>query len=205
MPSEVDLCNRALRALGSTKTIASRTERSEQARACDAAFDAVRGEVFRAFPWPFATTTGALALVEEFDGETLRAGEWAYSYRKPTGAIAFHRILSGARQDTLDTRIPFAIRYDADGDLILTDMEDAEGEWTFVEENTEVWPPDLCRAFAYLLAAEIAPAVTGGDPNRLGVRAMQLYLMAIGEAKASAANEEKRDPPADSEFIRARA
>ena len=205
MSSQVDICNMALAHLGVGATISAIDERSAEARACTAFYDLCRNQVFRDFPWPFASKQDALALVEEFDGETLRASEWAYSYRYPADALVFRRILSGSRQDTRDSLIPYRLLRDDDGALILTDVEDAEGEWTVVVENPEEYPPDFVVALSYLLAFRIAPLVTKGDQFRLGAQAGQLYLREIAIARANAANEEKADIPPDSEFIRGRA
>lgn len=60
MASNVGICNRALQKLGATR-IVSLTEDSRNARACNAAFEAVRDALLRKHPWNFAITRVTLA------------------------------------------------------------------------------------------------------------------------------------------------
>jgi hypothetical protein len=197
--SEAEICNLALGAIGSSKGIASLTEASTPARACKLNFAQVRDEVLEAFPWPFATVIDTLGLVA-----TAPNSEWAYSYRYPAGALTFRRILSGTRNDTPQTRVAFKHGQDTSGRLLFTDRADAEGEWTVRITDVARFSPAFVAALAYKLAAAIAPQVTGGDPYKLGLRALQRYAMQIAEAKAAAANEEQPDLPPESETILAR-
>lgn len=201
MLSAVDLCNLALSHLGVSTEIANlETEKSKEAQACRRFYPVTRDEALRDFPWPFATAIGALALVEE--APTV---EWGYAYRYPAACLAVRRILSGAgRVERPDTRIPYRIARDAAGLLILTDQPQAEAEWTVLVDDPQQYPPDFVAAVALLLAANIAPRVTGGDQFKLGALAFQKYLLSVDKARATAANEESADRPADSEFLTVR-
>ena len=201
MPAPVDICNLALSHLGvSTEIQTLETERSQEAQAARRFYATTRDQVLRDFPWPFASATAALALVEEEP-----TSEWAYSYRMPAGCLKFRRILSGAgRVETPDTRVPYRILGDDAGALLFTDQADAEGEWTRRVENTEHWPPDAVLAFSLLLASFLAPRVTGGDQFKLGARALQVYAVLIARAQAQAIGEESADRPAESEFVTVR-
>lgn len=69
----------------------------------------------------------------------------------------------------------------------------------------ESFPPDFAEAVSLLLAAYIAPTLTAGDPQKLGVRAYQLYEFRLRAAQANAQNEQQVDMLVpESEFIRAR-
>lgn len=200
MPSDVAICNLALSNIGVGQEISNlTTERSAEALACRRYFDHVRDLVFRAFPWPFATRIQALALVEEDPNE-----EWAYSYRYPTDCLMFRKIQSGIRNDTRQTRVPTKIGNDSAGKLIFTNKEDSIAEYTVLVEDPEQYPPDFVSAFSFLLAAHIAPRLTGGDPFKMGDKALAKYQAAIGEAESNAANEEQAEELPESEFIRAR-
>jgi hypothetical protein len=194
------IANLALSHLGVGKTIANvETEHSQEAAALRAFYDTARDESLRAFPWPFATRIVALALVEEGPND-----EWAYSYRYPSGCLMFRRILSGTRNDSRQSRVPYKISQDDAGLLILTDAAQAEAEYTVREDNIENYPPDFRMALSFLLAFYVAPRLTSGDPLGLGNRAFKLFNSALAQAAAAAANEEQPDEPPDSEMIRSR-
>jgi PKD repeat protein len=198
--SIVSICNLALGHLGISKTILALTEASEQAKACNRFFPTVRDEVLRAFAWPFATQTELLALVA-----TSPTIEWAYAYRYPIDALAMHRLLSGVgRQETRASRVPYRIQRDVDGQLLLTDLADAQLEYTVRVVNAGEYPPDFSMALSLRLAGMIAPQLTSGDPGKLGLRALQFYDRAISEARVASANEEQPDVEPESESISAR-
>lgn len=198
--SDVVICNLALAHVGSTKGIASLTERSEEARSCQRFYEQTRDEVLQAFPWPFAAAVSPLALVAEDPTD-----EWAYSYRLPADCLAPRRIQNGlSRVDTPATRVPYAVIRDASGLLVLTDKESAVLEYTMRATDPAFYPPDFVQCLALKLAVWIAPAVTKGDPGKLGVRAFQLYQLQLAEAWASAANVGQADPAPESDFITCR-
>jgi len=200
MASSTEICNLALSHIGVGKEIANlETEKSEEAAACRRFYDTARDEVLRDFTWPFATVMATLGLIEEDPND-----EWSYSYRYPSDCLMFRRILSGQRTDTRDTRVPYKIAQDSSGTLIFTDQENAECEYTIREDDPLRYPPDFVLAFSFLLASYIAPRLTGGDPFKLGQRALQLYALQISKAQANAKNEEQPDIEPDSEFTRAR-
>ncbi len=200
--SDTEIANLALAHLGVAKEIANlETENSQEARTIRRLWDTALDEMVRAFPWPFLTKIDTLTVVEEDPNE-----EWAYSYTYPTDCTAFRRILSGARTDTRQSKIPYRIISDgAGGRLILTDEEDAEGEWTLpASDDVTSWPSDFVQAFSLKLAFLGAPQLTAGDPFGLGRRAAQLYEIAMSRAAGTAANEEQPDEEPESEFDRAR-
>lgn len=175
------------------------TDNSAAARACRRFFETARKLVLRDFPWPKATKITALALVEEDPND-----EWAYSYRYPTDCLQARRIRSGLRNDNRQSRIPYRIVYDAAGALIYTDQEDAELEYTVNVTTFTRLDEDFVIALSYRLAAYIAPMITGGDPNKLGDRALRNYKMELAQARANALNEEQAEEEPYSEFERAR-
>lgn len=195
-----DVANLALSALGQGKEIQNlETENTAEARAIRRVYDDCVEKTFRDFPWPFATRIGALELVEENPNR-----EWSFSYRKPSGTVFFRRILSGSRNDSSTSAVAFRIISDANGDLILTDMEEAEGEWTYLIDSVDKWPADFRAAVAYRIAAEVAPRITAGDPFKLGQRAISFYNAELSKAQANAGNEERPDLPPETDLVRAR-
>src|SRR5690348_5220067 len=131
MPADVDVCNQALSHLGVATEIQDlENENSANARVCSRFYDDARDQALRDFPWPFATMSGALALVTV--NPTI---EWAYAYRMPADALAFRRFVTG-RLGILPTpnsfcdaqfpsplalNVPFRIARDDGGQLIYTD------------------------------------------------------------------------------------
>ena len=198
--SKVGIVNIALSHLAISKTVAIlETEKSEEAVTARVFYDIALEATLRDFPWPFATRISALALVEEEPND-----EWNFSYRYPTDCLEIRRILSGMRNDTRQSRTPYRILSDNQGSLVYTDYENAEIEYTVRAVSPQFYPPDFVMAFSLYLAHLMAPRVTGGDPYKLGARALGLYDLEIGRAVKNAFNEQQIEEPPESEFIRDR-
>jgi hypothetical protein len=203
--SKTDLANQALSHLAAGGTSVQiqdfDTDRDAPAQACRLFFDSTRDEVLRAAPWNFATAIAALALVSQ--NAAPYAPEWPYSYQLPADCLAPRRFQNGAgiRRETRLSRV----RWRRMGDLLLTDQPSpAYLEYTARITDTTRFDPDFAAAFSYLLAVKIAPRVTGGDPQKLGPRAYQLYAEAIDQARVANANEDAVDEAPASEFESAR-
>lgn len=175
------------------------TERSQEAATINRFLSVARQKALRDFDWPFATKFVALALVAEDPTE-----EWFYSYQYPSDCILFRRIISGTRNDNRNSRVSYKIVKGSSGQEIYTNREEAGAEYTVDESDTSQWPADFALAFSYQLAYLIAPALTAGDPLKLGLTALQMYDAEIMNAKANAMNEEQSDREPPSEYERAR-
>lgn len=200
MASETEIANLAISHLGVGKEIQNlETDKSEEAAACRRFYDICRDASLRDFPWPFCTRIVALGLVEEEP-----SSEWAFSYRYPSNAWKLRRILSGARNDDRQSRVPYKVYSDDDGQLIYTDKEEAELEFTVKETNPERFSPDFIMFLSLRLAAMIAPRLTRGDPFKMGARALQVYEYEASKARATAVNEQQDEENPESEFVRGR-
>lgn len=197
--SDTVVANLALGHLGVGTEIAVLSEKSSEAAACRRFFTQVQDELLRGFAWSFAGRFAALALVEATPTD-----EWAFSYRYPSDALAIRRILSGTRNDSRQSRVPFKVISDADGLLIYTDMQDAQIEYTVRAEDVLRWPPDFVMAFSFRLAAYIAPTLTRGDPTKLTERCMSFFQLGSQMAMAACLNEQQVDEPVLAEQIRSR-
>lgn len=198
--SSTDLCNKALSHLGVSQEIASLTDGSKAAQACNRFYAEVIDEVLRAFPWPFATIVQDLALVT-----TDPTNEWAYSYRYPSDCLMPRRILNGSgNPDTTSTRVVFRVARDAQGRVIWTNQVNAQLEYTQRVTAPEEFDPEFVHAASFLLAAYVGPRVMSGDPSNLAARAANLYRFTIEQAWANAANGEVPAPPVDSDLIASR-
>ncbi len=190
----------ALGHLGITSQVANYlTERSAEAMAARKFFEPTRDATLRDFNWPLAKKHAELALIEEDPNE-----EWGFSYRTPTDCLAPRRILSGDRNDTRDSRVPFLESSDNTGGVIFCDRDEAILEYTKKMDNTSFYPADYAIALSYRLAAIMAPALTAGDPFRRGDSAMQMYDMHVSRAKANALNSEQVDKDPETDSIKAR-
>ena len=200
MADKTGICNMALSHLAQSKEIADvDTERSQEASACRRFYQPSVDEALRDFPQPYLTIIAPLALVEENPND-----EWAFSYRYPSDCSKAIRILSGYRNDTPETRVPYRIIKDDQGSLILTDYENAELEYAQVSDDPGSWAPDFVMALSLLLAFYIAPRVTAGDPFKLGERAYRNYMLSFSKAKANAIGEQQSELPPESSSINAR-
>lgn len=202
--AEVDICNLALSHLGVSVEIADlATERSKEAKACRRFYDVVRDEVLRDFDWPFAKTTEALALVEDFSG--VSDSDWTYAYRYPADAIAIRRVILGGagRMEVQSSKVRYLLGRDGSGVLIYTDLADASVEFTYREIDVTRFPPDFIAAFSHLLASRIGPRIAG-DKIKLVEAQLPLYDYEIRKARANALNEQLPDVEPESEFLRAR-
>lgn len=200
--SDTTIANLALSHVGVGKEIAAlETENSNEANACRRYFETARDLTVRAFAWPFAMKSAVLTLVAENP-----TTEWAFSYVYPADCLRDIRILSGIRNDTRQSRIPYKVINDQDNSrlLIYTDMEDAILEYTVKVTNSALFPPDFTMAFSYRLGYLIAPRLTKGDPFKLGQNCINMFRDAIATAKADAINENQDEELPDSEFIRGR-
>lgn len=200
MASKTEICNLALSHLGSGKEIANiDTEKSEEASACRRYFDTVRDATLREFAWPFAQKRVTLGLIETFT-----TGEWTYSYRYPSDCLNIHRILSGVRNDTHQSRSPYEILKDSAGRIIYSDEQNAECEYTERVSDPSFYPEDFTIALSFRLASYIAPRLAKGDPFGLRKSTMEMYNIEVSKAKASSLNEVVPDNLPNSEFERAR-
>lgn len=200
MSSKVGIANMALSHLGIDKPIGNLvTEQSSEANTMRTFYDIARDKALKEGPWPFSTRFAVLELVEEEP-----TTEWCFSYRYPSNCLDIHRIFSGIRNDSRQSRVPYKIGADDAGKLIYTDMEDAEIEYTARNDDPSTYSNEFELAFSYLLASLAAPRLTSGDQFKLGDRARRLYEFEIAVAGTNSANEEQPDEEVDSEYIRAR-
>lgn len=175
------------------------TDKSKEAQACRRFYEDARKAVLSDLYWVFATSFKVLGLVE-----TSPSSEWAYSYRYPSDCIDVRRILSGLRDDTQASRVPFRIVKDAQGLLIYTDQPSAEVEYTDNTQDVELFTSEFTLALSFRLASYVSARLTGGDPFKLKQEMMVQYGLELGKAKKKNMNEEVSDRQRDSEFVTTR-
>jgi hypothetical protein len=198
--TETEVANLMLSHLGVGTEIGDiGTENSAEALAARRFKDVSRRATLRDFGWPFAAKITDLTLKEEEPNV-----EWAYSYNYPSDCLRFKRILSGTRNDTRQTRVPYKIGNETEGTVIYADKEDAQAEYTIDISDTTRCPDDFILAWSMRWAQYCAPLLTAGDPFKLTERLKALYEYELSRARASALNEEQPEEDPDAELIRAR-
>ena len=204
MSSEVDICNRALSALGDEATVASidPPEGSAQADHCARWYPVARDQVLQAHTWSFATRRIALAQVQ-FDYPM-----WQYAYAYPDDCLKLFSILPpDATNDysvglplpvhvpLFETALPptgyvpqpFEIETDADGDIIvLTNQYQAVARYVARITDTTKFSQAFEEAVVRLLASYLAGPIIKGAEGRAESRGQyQIYGAALAEAMKS--------------------
>lgn len=183
MAAEVDIYNRALQKLGA-KLLASTSEDSVNARACNAAYPTLRDALYRKHVWSFTVERAELAA----DAEEPEWGR-ANSFTLPADFIRlapkypednFHsddNIIEGRKILTNDAA-PLYIRY-------VKRVTDAD-----------VMDPLFRELLATEMAFELCEALTQSNQKKEGLRADADKIMK--EAKrANAIESVAQEPPAD--------
>jgi hypothetical protein len=200
METKTSICNKALAHLAITTQLTDvDTDTTVEAKVCRLFYENARDECLRDFPWPWATRVELLA-----NQTTEPNDEWAYQYDYPTNVSRLVRIFSGVRPESRSTRIPFRVVTDGTFRYLWTSMDAASIEYVEKVTSPSRYPADFVQAMTLKLAAYIAPALTGGDPAKLGIRALQLYEYQMGRALTNAANESQVEVDPESDFILAR-
>lgn len=195
--TKTEICNVSISHLGVSKDIASIDEDSGAARALKRYYDLALRDTLRRYPWPFAVKFYTLGLISEDPTE-----EWEYSYRYPSDCLKILRILSGDRNDDLESKVVYKMVSDTEGQLIYTDEENAEIEYISIVDDTQNWPEDFIMAFTRRLAHLIGPRV-GASQERVAEQAAW-FKFEMSNAAANASSEEQPDIEPESSFEQAR-
>ena len=186
--SQVRICNRALSLLG-TKRISVLDEDSVNARICNAFYDETLEEILSEHPWTFAQKRAALATVDEtpvFTDDLMTV-----MYQKPADFVNLNFV-----------NIRGAI-VKVEGDKILSDTSGLKIKYTYRNTNPQSYFPKFITAFAMLLAANMAYAIT--NSRTVAADLMNLYETK-GLSRVVAADSQQGTPqaPQQSEWIDAR-
>jgi hypothetical protein len=212
---QVGVYNLCLGRLGVGQAVGAPTERSVPAQICNRFYDQCRQEVLRAFPWGFSLSAEALALVS---GQTFPG--WSYVYQYPVGCLNMRAVAdsSGIRRvlstvlacdpcwpTTLQqVRQPWqkALKTDGASQVLLTDVVTAWGFFTKDVTNMGAWDVDAQSVLADRLAMEVGGPLQA--KTDLVTAAANRYGIWFQAAAATAMNEQKDDPPAESPSITCR-
>lgn len=224
--SAVQICNYALARIGSTQTITSLDDGSNEAAQCNIFYDACRQELLRAFSWPWASRYIKLTQVSE-NGVQANP-EWGVSYRYPTDCLFIVRLIQYTQQSTTtppqttgpvvqvpvycpdrsDTNpypLPYSIGQDDDGLLVLTTMPEVWCKYTQDVTDPMRFSMDFAMLLAWRLAMELSYGLAISDSRR--EMAIKMYNDGLMRVRANSYNESQNDQPFvnyNSQFIRAR-
>jgi hypothetical protein len=216
----IELYNLALARIAISKLVTSPTD--SKAEVLNVFYPNCRDRVLEEFPWGFAQRHAALALAASATDDPVPqwAGRWAYGFAVPSDAVVVRSVTwppsvttAGSalsppeefesRAGLLRGRIPFELEEDGAGaKLILTNLPDAVAVYTFRQTDVTRFPPSFASALAWLLASEVAAALSLSDGVR--EKAVREYESALSRATANDANHRQDAPEPDSEFVTAR-
>lgn len=185
MASVVQICNLALSRLGTRATIASLDESSTEARVCKANYADCRDSLLRDFDWNFARRVDTLALRVEAPP----AG-WAYTYSLPNKCARFRGIWSGPRPSGAPADWAIGSVADSSGNdvvAIFANQSGAEGCYTRIVENSELFSAGFVKALIWRLAEAIALPITTRDS--IAETTARRAAMKVAEGVAADANE----------------
>ena len=150
----IDICNKALLALGNTMKIYNFAEQTTQAEVCGLLYDTTRKTLLKNFPWKFAMRIVPLTLsASDTDAE------FQYVYEMPSDALRVLAVQPEGRVTDVpyefDER-PFA---DTDGNMVLrivTDVQTAYCKYIYDVADENLYPPEFVKALSLVLASELA-------------------------------------------------
>jgi hypothetical protein len=214
--SEVEICNRAIGRVGVDQLIESMDDPNDRARNCKLQYEPCRDEVLSDFPWNFAQTCVALALVSDVE-----VPGWRYVYRYPANCMKVHRVTGpeGQRLTGLSNwpyevwdydvllpgRQPFAVMADpvnAGARIIVSDVETAYAWFTAKVTDPSQFSALFRSALAWRIAMELALSLRAN--TNLYNNAAQQYGWAVSQAQVHSFGEETTDRPPQSAAVMAR-
>ena len=237
MTSQIDICNNALAAIGTRSSISSITENSAEAAACRLQYASTLRQLLRAAHWGFAGRTDNLALLKAmpgtpenpatwdgvWNGATMPAPPWLYSYGYPADCIQFRSVLYAQSTDGIAIPIfstsntvvnpysqraaKFMIGNDTDDlgaqrRVILTNQAQAVGNYTVMVDDPNVWDDSFISAMIDALGGNLVPQLVGSVEKQRAQFAKANQT--ITEARARDGNEALTTFDAVPDWIRAR-
>lgn len=85
---------------------------------------------------------------------------------------------------------------------ILTDQEDALGEYVYYLTDLALWEWDVLMAWSYLLAFYLAPRVPGIDKDKIRGEMWGFWQEHLSDSASIAEDEQALDPPKRSKYLR---
>jgi len=156
--SETKICNQALGYLGAGRISNYETDDSEKAVLCRLYYESMVEEVLRSHEWNCALWYQALAQLDDDDDNYLLDDyeEYAYQYQLPTAPKCL-RVIEIPDYPTYP--------YEIVSGYLLSNLSEVTIKYIRTVEDPTKFDPNLIRAIAYRLAAEIGERVTGSKQS----------------------------------------
>lgn len=202
MASEVDICNLALARLGDTATVASLSppEGSAQAEHCAIFYPISRDALLEMHAWGFATRHVQLAKRAMVDNYA-----WQFAYAVPNDVIKLLGVLPPDWQEVTQTQPYEVVHGQGAMPCILTNQDNAVLRYVVRVEDTLAFSPLFVDALAWLLASNLAGPLTKGQTGaQLAQTCYRNFMVALGQAVTSDANQHKMQQLHQPEWIGAR-
>lgn len=216
MASPVESINKALSNIGDTSFIEDYSDpQNERERLAALHYESTRDEVLQDFPWSFARTFVALAVV------TGEVPGWEFKYRYPTDCL-MAKIVTDEGGYRLPAkfwfdatvwnhalfpipRYAFEVQADPDdvGKIILTDVEDAYLWYTKLVSDLNQWTALAREALEWRLSMKFAKGLKADEEQFQS--AFSMYQLSLSKAQAHALNEGYPGKQPESPAIMARA
>ncbi len=195
--SQTEIVNLALSNLGCKPIEIITDPGSVEAVAANRVWNSSLRATLSALRWPFATSITPLLSID------YEAIGWSFAYAYPVNAV---RIWLVYNKWTKDTAIGEKFRevYDptTNGNIILTNCEDAYAEATYWVTDTTLYDPTFTKALGYQLASELAIALTGRED--LQKQMSEFFRGSISEASRLASYGNMQTPNQSSSMLDAR-
>ena len=195
--SKAAICNMALAHIKQTKTTIANldTDTGNPADQCRIHYDVARRFALADHNWNFATKRVTLADVGS------PPATYTYRYDYPSDCLKVQEI---QRLTKADVPVPYLIEAVEDGSKlsILTDMATAIGVYTWDVENVALFSPSFVTALSWLLASDLAPALSGSE--KVQESSLTVYRNYIAAAQAADSSEGKADDELTASWERAR-
>uniref|UniRef100_A0A6H1ZVR1 Putative tail tubular protein n=1 Tax=viral metagenome TaxID=1070528 RepID=A0A6H1ZVR1_9ZZZZ len=166
MPSQVEVCNRALGFLGQETAITSMTQDSKAARLCNRMFQLSVDAVVVAHPWNCAVVRSPSLAQNSTDP----AFGYGYRYALPTNPYCL-RVLFMKDEQTEEKE------YKIEGRFLLCNYSSVQIAYIKRITNPDEFSPWLVDAVAARLAADIALALTGSSTQQQAMAALYRDMM----------------------------
>lgn len=193
--SQAQICTIALGNIGINKIIEDLdADESSDGHACQTHYAAALETTLKAWRWPFAQRSVALATISSYDGD-----QWYYAYRAPSDYLLAHAV-NPLQEDPVGQ--PYQIGGDDSGLIIYTDAPDAILAYTALISQPGLYSADFVDAIAWQLAIRIAMPLAAAEGYRQAAR--QGYIAAIAAANTNTGNESRPAIDPDGAFVTAR-
>ncbi len=232
MTTEVDICNRALIAMGSRALITTLSGTTLEAIRCNQLYVPTRNQLLRGCPWGFASRFAPLTLFKAAPGtpENMSVGGewnpsypapgWLYSYRYPDNCLFLRAIVAGSAMVGTNIFPPgatyypmplfwplrFIITNDSEGATSLrtvtTNARNAIARYTILEDDIDLYDELFIENLVKALAGKLAITLTGDKSLANGL--FEQVNAAMLEARVAAGNEELQVVDNDPDWLRIR-